>query len=365
MDAVVFDDFNQATIRDVDRPDPTADEVVVSVNRVQLSVTECHLYRGADIAHHDQIRDRFADGPARLFGHEFTGEVVETGDNITKFNVGDRVYAPRKIPCFSCRYCQNGKHDWCKDQTQIGYDIPGGLAEYTVLPEYPLCRVTESVTDAEAAAMQPFAAAVLGATSGQIDIGDTVAVVGLGVMGYSIAQLAQHLGAEHVYGIDIIPEKLDIAENAGITAVNANTDDPVQDILAQREGDGIDVVFEAVGGEQNHVTTGDDPIALAFDLTRKGGRLVQISHIIGNLEFSTRHVRSKRLTWIQPPPTFNVDNPTTNHGSLAGNLVENDAIDISSHITHELSGLAKFEEMIDITLNKEDHGALGPAQIIV
>lgn len=365
MEAVVFDDFNQASVRDVDRPEPASDEVLLSVNRVQLSVTECHLYRGADIAHHDQILVRFEDGPARLFGHEFSGEVVETGSDITKFDVGDRVYAPRKIPCFSCRYCNTGNFDWCSDQTQIGYDIPGGLAEYTVLPEYPLTKLTGGVTDAEGAAMQPFAAAVLGVTAGQIDIGDTVAVVGLGVMGYSVAQLAQYLGAESVYGLDIIPEKLTLAENAGIIPVHAASDDPVREILAQTESDGIDVVFEAVGGEQNNVTTGNDPIAMAFDLARKGGRLVQISHIIGNLEFSARQVRSKRLQWIQPPPTLTVANPTTHHGSLAVKLVENDAIDINSHITHELPGLDNFEEMINITLNKDEYGALGPAQLLV
>lgn len=365
MEAVVFDDFNQAEVRDVDRPEPGDDEVLLAVNRVQLSVTECHLYRGADIAHHDQILARFEDGPARLFGHEFCGEVVEAGRDVTKFDVGDRVYAPRKIPCFSCRYCLAGSYDWCKDQTQIGYDIPGGLAEYTVLPEYPLTKVTGAVSDAEGAAMQPFAAAVLGAAAGEIEIGDTVAVVGLGVMGYSVAQLAKILGADPVYGIDIIPEKLDLAENAGITAVHGEADNPVGEILDHDDSDGIDVVFEAVGGEQNHVTTGNDPIAMAFDLVRKGGRLVQISHIIGEVGFSARQVRSKRIEWMQPPPTLNVDNPTLHHGSLAVDLIANDRIDINSHITHELPGLDSFADMIDITLNKDKHGALGPAQIIV
>lgn len=365
MDAVVFEDFNQAAVQEVDRPSPAANEVLLSVNRVQLSVTECNLYRGADIAHHDQILARFENGPAQLFGHEFCGEVVETGRDVTKFEEGDRVYAPRKIPCFSCRYCLAGSHDWCKNQTQIGYDIPGGLAEYTVLPEYPLTNVTDDVSDAEGAAMQPFAAAVLGSAAGQIEIGDTVAVVGLGVMGFSVAQLAKMLGADPVYGIDIIPEKLGLAEDAGITTVSANADNPVGEILDHAQSDGIDVVFEAVGGEQNHVTTGNDPIAMAFDLVRKGGRLVQISHIIGSLEFSARHIRSKRIEWIQPPPTLNVDNPTLHHGSLAVQLVENNHIDINSHITHELSGLDAFEEMIDITLNKAEHGALGPAQILV
>jgi len=89
MEVVVCHDFGESEIQDVPRPTPGADEALLEVRRVQLSVTECNLYRGWDIAHADVIRRRLADPPVRLFGHEFCATVVEVGDGVTPLAPGD------------------------------------------------------------------------------------------------------------------------------------------------------------------------------------------------------------------------------------------------------------------------------------
>lgn len=365
MKAVLLHDFNEATVDEVPRPEPTGDEVLIEVSRVQLSVTECKLYRGEKIAHYEQIQRRLKDAPTRVLGHEFAGRVVEVGPNVSSFDEGDRVYAPGKIPCLACKYCDAGLRNYCPNKTQIGYDIPGGLAEFVALPEYPLQRIPEGVSDAEGAAMQPFASAVGTVVSMGLTAGDVVAVVGCGVMGNQCAQVAKLEGARRVYAIDIVPEKLEIAAERGLTPIDAREEDPQAVIDDDTGGIGADIVFEAVGGEQKNGTEGNDPLAQAMRIVRRGGRVVQVGHIIDSITITPRTIQSNAVDWLAAPPGVVQVGPNTDTGELAPELVANGDVDISRYISHELEGLESFERMVDITLNKPKHGALGPAQIAV
>lgn len=365
MQSVLFHDFGEATVEDVRRPSPTGDEVLLAVDRVQLSVTECNLYRGEKIAHYGQIERRLENPPARMLGHEFCGRVVETGPDVTSLEEDDRVYAPGKIPCLECPYCESGRRNYCPNKTQIGYDIPGGLSEYVTLPEGPLWTLPESVTDAEGAAMQPFASAVSATVSTGIDSGDVVAVVGTGVMGYQCAQLAQREGAREVFAIDVESAKLDLAAERGLFPVNVTETDAAEVIGSHTDGVGADIVFEAAGGDQRHGTEGTGPLAQAMRISRRGGTVVQVGHVIGDIELTPRTIKARNVDWITPPPGVSDLGPNTDTAELAAELVATDRVSIDDYVTHELDGLESFEELVDITLNKPEHGALGPAQIVV
>lgn len=365
MEALLFRDSNDAVVEDVPRPTPEGDEVLIKVDRVQLSVTECNLYEGADIAHSEQVRRRLADGPARLFGHEFCGTVAETGKAVTDFEAGDRVYAPGKIPCRECAYCTSSYENYCPNKTQIGYDLPGGLAEYVLLPDDPLCTLPDEVSDAEGAAMQPFESTVRSVATADFTPGSVVAVVGTGVMGYQCAQLAKLFGADRVFAIDIDEEKLEIAERRGLIPVNAKTEDAPAVVREATGGIGADLVFEAAGGPQQHGTEGNDPLAQAMHVVRRGGTVVQIGHIIGDIELSPRKVKSRKVDWVQPVYGVTAFSPNMDSARYAPKLVATDQVSIDDYITHELEGLNSFEELVEITLNKPKHGALGPAQIIL
>lgn len=365
MQSILFHDFNDATVEEVERPSPTGDEVLVAVSRVQLSVTECNLYRGEKIAHYDQISRRLEDPPVRMLGHEFCGEVVETGPDVTSLSVGDRVYAPGKIPCEECPHCRSGQRNYCPDKIQIGYDIPGGLSEYVALPEGPLWTLPDSVTDTEGAAMQPFTSSVGSVASTGVDSGDVVAVVGTGVMGYQCAQVAQHEGAKEVFAIDIEQEKLDIAADRELRTIDASVTDPVSEIKDETDGVGADFVFEAAGGPQDHGTEGMDPLAQAMGIARRGGSVVQVGHIIGDITLTPRAIKSRNVDWITPPPGVFHLGPNTDVAELSVELVAENEVSIDDYVTHELDGLESFEELVEITLNKPEHGALGPAQIVV
>ncbi|MDL5363471.1 zinc-binding dehydrogenase [Halalkalicoccus sp. NIPERK01] len=365
MDAVVCEAFGEARVEDVPMPSIGATDVLVEVKRVQLSVTECNLYHGEEIAHYETVRDRLDGGSARLFGHEFCGEVVEVGDEVASFEPGDRVYAPGKIPCGECNYCTSGRALHCTDKTYIGYDIPGALAEYVSLPAEPLCRVPEGVSDAEAAAMQPLASSVLCLRDAGIEQGDIVAVVGTGVMGFQSAQLALLQGASDVIVVDIDPRKLDIAARHGLSPIDATSTDAVTAVRERTGGIGADVVIEAVGGDQDHGTDGSDPLAQAVDMVTRGGTVLQVGYIIGDLTVTPRTLRSKSVDWINPVSGLLTLGPGRTTGTLAARLVEQGRISIDDYITHELSGLDSFERAVEMTLHKEQYGALGPAQIVL
>lgn len=367
MDAIVIEEFESFSVKNVDRPQPRDGEVLIDVSRVQLSVTECLLYRGREIAHYNAVEGAIHRGEngARLFGHEFCGEVVESGPNVEQFDVGDRVYSPGKIHCGTCSYCQAGYANYCPNTTSIGYDRPGALAEFVCLPTDPLRRLPDGVSDAEGAALQPLASAVLCTVDAGIDPGDDVLVVGMGVMGFQCALLAKRFGAGDVYAVDIRDRPLSIASDHGVTSINASATDPVTEVQSATDGLGVDVAFEAVGGEQSHATDGDDPLAQAFQAVRRGGTILHVGHIDGTIEMTARAARSKAVRWENPRKGVANIGPGTDTGEFAADLVATDVVPVAEYITHELDGLESFGEAVNVTLDKQEHNALGPAQIIL
>lgn len=367
MDAVVIDEFESFDVIDIPRPEPRSGEVLIDVSRVQLSVTECLLYRGESVAHYDAVRQRIRDEKpgARLFGHEFCGIVAECGAGAGGYEVGDRVYAPGKIHCGACPYCRSGYENYCPDTEAIGYDRPGALAEYVRLPTEPLRSVPGNVSDAEGAALQPLASSVLCVIDAEIDPGDNVLVVGAGVMGFQCALLAKRFGAGTVYAADVRDRPLELVAANGAVPVDATETDPVAAVREATGGLGTDVAIEAVGGDQSHATDGDDPLAQAFRAVRRGGTILQVGHISGDVETTPRSARSKAVRWENPRKGVADLGPGTDTGTLAGDLVASGAVPIGDYVTHEFAGLDSFGTAVDVTLEKETHDALGPAQLVL
>lgn len=367
MDAIICHDFGDATVEDVPRPEPADDEVLVRVSRVQLSVTECQIFRGMYESGYEDVRERITDGDGRLFGHEFAGEVVATGSAVSAFGEGDRVYAPGKSPCEVCVFCQGGHEEYCRNPRTIGMHRPGALAEYVAAPTETLCTVPVEVSDAEAAALQPLAAALVAVHDAGIESGDAVAVVGTGVMGYQVAQLALEHGASRVFAVDVDSTKVELAEEQGLTGIDAGQTDPVERVTRATNGIGVDVVFEAVGGSQPHLTDGSGPVAQAFKMVRPGGTFVPVGHFTEEMGIDPAEFRKKYLTWVSPKDKAGIVslNPNTDNGMFAADLVASGRVSISEFITHELDELGEFDQAVSMTLDKESSEALGPPQLVV
>jgi len=365
MNAIIFEEFGDAKVQSIPKPKPDSNEVLVSVDRVQLSVTECALFHGEDIFGAEVVQERFANGDGRLFGHEFCGTVTATGDDVDSFKAGQRVYAPGKIACGDCPQCAAGFEALCKRAATLGLHRPGALAEFVAAPA-AICRpLPAAISDAEGAALQPLADVTKTIHDVNIETGETVAVIGSGVMGFASGQVAQTQGAGEVFAIDVEDRKVSLAENQGMIGIDAAAVDPVDAILSATDGRGADVVVEAVGGEQQHGTEGSDPLAQAVHMARPGGTVVQMGLIPGSIQLKPRELQKKSLRWLCPIIGLKKPSPSMDLGQVATTLVASDRVTISEYVTHVLSGLDTFEEAIQITSNKDEYAALGPAQIIV
>lgn len=365
MDAIVVDDFESASIETVPDPSTAADELLVSVDRVQVSATECALFHGEELMGSEVIRERLENSDGRLFGHEFCGTVKELGTEVDRFAVGDRVYAPGKIACGTCPYCRADFPSLCENYQTLGTHQAGALAELVAAPADIFRTIPQEVSVAEGAAMQPLADVTLSVHDVGVSSGDTVAIIGSGVMGFYCGQVMLANGAGTVLAIDIDATKVELAESRGMIGIDAAAQAPVDTVEAMTDHRGADIVVEAVGGDQSTATEGTDPLAQAFEMVRPGGTILQTGIIGGSISLDPRKFRAKAVRWHNPKVGLVQPSPSMDIGEQAVELVASDRVSITEYITHELDGLDAFEEAVEITSNQQDHDALGPAQLVL
>jgi propanol-preferring alcohol dehydrogenase len=246
-------------IRNVPVPTPGAGQVLVRIEASGICHTDIHAARG--------------DWPVKptapfIPGHEGVGIVEALGDGVTAHEIGDRVALPwLGYACGSCRYCVSGWETLCEAQQNTGYSIDGGYAEFAVADARFAISVPEGVDPMDAAPLTCAgvttykAVKVSGARSG-----DLVSVVGIGGLGHLAVQYAVIAGAT-VVGVDVHPDKLDLAKQLGATyTVDAAKEDAAAAI--QRLG-GADVAI-ALAVQPESITS-------AFASLRRGGRLVLVS----------------------------------------------------------------------------------------
>lgn len=360
MRAWRFYALNDMRLDEVPDPQCGPDDVILGVRVVQPSVTEAILATGGETLGIDIVRESLQQPPVALFGHEYCAEVVEAGAHVKSVRPGDRVADIAVLPCLSCSLCQDGRRDECRRGPMTGWDLPGCLAEYAVMPEHGLVSVPEGLSDYEAAALQPAADCVAGVESGRIEPGDVVAVLGQGTMGLHSLQLARHALAERVIAIDVRPEPLALAAELGADAcVDATSDDPVEAVVELTEGRGADVVIECSGGPQKQGLAGSGSIERAFRMVRDSGRVVVNSLIPGvvPLEINDWRIRSVSLVF----PALGA----RRHLRLAANMAVQGRLKIDPLISHLVWGLEQAPKAFEITANKRRFGATGPCQIVV
>lgn len=216
-------------------PEPGPDEAVVRVESAGICRSDVH-YRSGD--------PRLPPLP-RTLGHEISGTVASVGSATSDWRPGDRVGVHYQISCGKCPPCLEGDEQFCVEGAMIGNQRDGGYAEYVRVPARNLVLLPESVDfDAGAIMMCSSATSLHALRRARLRPGETVAVFGLGGLGFSALQLARWLGAAEVLGVDIDRGKIDRARRMGFHAVNASTEDPV---AAIRSIGGADVALELVG----------------------------------------------------------------------------------------------------------------------
>jgi len=241
-------------VAEEDRPIAGAGMSLVRVTAVGLCGSDLHWFTQGGIG------DAQLSRPLVL-GHEFGGVVVGgTAD-------GTRVAVDPARPCGACEQCLEGNRNLCPTVGFAGHGAnDGGLREYVAWPTELLRPVPDSLSDADAAMLEPLGVALHAHDLGKPRVGEVVAVIGCGPIGLCLVQLARAGGAICVVAVEPLAHRREAAASMGADVVIDPDDDAADAILAATGGRGADVVFEAAGT--------DASVALAVGAARPGGRVI-------------------------------------------------------------------------------------------
>ena len=361
MRAWRFYGFGDMRLDDVPVPKLPARHVLVEPLCVQPSVTEAQLAFGISTLAYDRVKRRLeTEAPIALFGHEFCARIVEVGEGVTRFHVGERVAARAKLPCETCPLCLSKRSALCRKGPVIGFDLPGCFSELAILPEIALVKVPNTISDSEAACLQSLSDSVAAVETADIRMGDSVAIFGQGSMGLECLQIARLSGAGLVITVDVREEACHMSRQLGADhALDARQCDVVCEIRNLTEGNGADVVFECAGGSPKQGLAGAQSLRQAIDAVRSGGKVIGVSWFGGPLEMNIDHLRERSLRYLFP------DISTQAHLEHTVRLVASGRVNLRPTITHVLHGLESVPKAFEITANKGNFQAINPAQVVV
>lgn len=227
-------------LQDVPRPEYGINDVLIKVDRTGICGTDLHIYKW------DEWARKTIPVPL-VVGHEFVGEIVAVGSNVTDFHPGEIVSGEGHVVCGQCRNCLAGRRHLCKDTKGVGVNRPGAFAEYLVLPMSNVWHHDPGIDRDVASIFDPFGNAVHTALSFPV-LGEDVLVTGAGPIGIMAAGVVRHAGARHVVITDVNPYRLELARKMNVTLaadVRTTTLAEVQKKLGMKEG--FDVGLEMSG----------------------------------------------------------------------------------------------------------------------
>jgi propanol-preferring alcohol dehydrogenase len=248
-------------------PRPGTDEVLVGVRASGLCSTDLHLLSG-----------RMSLGALpRILGHECAGEIVELGEGVSGWKVGDRVIVAVDVVCGTCRHCLTGHSQRCTSMRRIGFERDGGHAEYVAVPAANVIALPTTLAY-DAAAILPDAVACMYHSlicQGRVGIGHKVLILGVGGLGIHGVQIARLAGAD-VIATSRRPLRLIIAEQYGAIPVNPATQSLRDAVDEFTRGEGVDVVVDNIGNRAS--------VREGLSLLRPGGKLLVVAYLDDTFE---------------------------------------------------------------------------------
>ncbi len=251
MKAAVFYGKQDLRVTDLPIPQPKAGEVVIRVKACGVCGTDRHIYEGDEGA--------AATPSGTVLGHEFSGEIVALGEGVTAFAVGERVCVDPNKLCNQCAYCKNALGHFCTDMVGIGTTVHGGFAEYCAAPVSQLYRIPDGTTFEQAAMTEPVACCLHGMDMCDIAAGDTVLIIGAGMIGLIMVQLAKLRGATNIIVSEPVADKRAHAAQLGADVCIDPTQEDVAAVLRAQGVERVATVIECVG----RPATMEQAIALA------------------------------------------------------------------------------------------------------
>ena len=278
---------------DAEVPVAGPNDLLIKIRKTAICGTDMHIYAW------DQWSQNTIPVPM-IVGHEYVGEVVELGQEVRGFEVGDRVSGEGHITCGHCRNCRAGRRHLCRNTVSVGVDRQGAFAEFLVIPAFNAFKIPENISDDLAAIFDPFGNAVHTALSFNLT-GEDVLVTGAGPIGIMAVAVAKHVGARHVVITDVNDYRLELARKMGASkAINVASQSirDTMDELGMTEGfdvgmemSGVPSAFSSMLASMNHggkiAMLGIPPNDMAVDWTNIIFKGLEIKGVYGREMFET------------------------------------------------------------------------------
>jgi threonine 3-dehydrogenase len=308
-------------LKDIAVPKAKKREIIVAVKAASICGSDKHLYLW------DRQTTRWKSPLPMIIGHEFSGEVIEVGENVTTLQVGDRIAVESHIPCENCYLCKTGRMHICKDMLIYGIQTPhGAFTEYAVVPESIAFKISPNISYEEAALLEPFGVAMHAIERAQIMVGDTVVVIGCGPIGLFTQQLARLSGATPLIVSELSKTRLDLARKQKVAdiVIDAGQEDLVAKVMDITKGRGADVVIEAAG---TNVT-----VSQALQVLGKNGTCV----LMGLPAKTTEVETTSQITYKEANVLGTTGRLMFQTWDRMAKVVANKRVDLKQVVTHQL-----------------------------
>jgi threonine 3-dehydrogenase len=222
------------------KPEVGHNDLLIKIRKTAICGTDVHIYKW------DEWAQNTIPVPM-VVGHEYVGEVVDMGQEVRGFKIGDRVSGEGHITCGHCRNCRAGRVHLCRNTIGVGVNREGSFAEYLVIPAYNAFKIPDNISDELASIFDPFGNAVHTALSFDL-VGEDVLITGAGPIGIMAAAVAKHVGARYVVVTDVNEYRLDLARKMGATRAVNIANEKLEDVMKELGmTEGFDVGLEMSG----------------------------------------------------------------------------------------------------------------------
>jgi len=283
MKALLLKGYNNLVYVDTPIPECGVNDLLVRIKACAICGSDVH---GIDGSTGRRI-------PPIVMGHEASGVVERSGENVMRFKAGDRITFDSTIFCGECGYCKRGQVNLCDNRRVLGvscdeYRQNGAFAEYVVIPQHIAYHLPTNLSFEDAAMVEPVSIALHAVRLAKVAIGDMALVYGSGIIGLIAVQLLRLYGCKKIIAVDLDRSKLEMAVKLGATDfVDVSKSDPVKTVRNLTNGKGVDIVIELVGISET--------LGVAIGCLCKSGRLIQVGNFSPTVEIPLHQLVTKQL----------------------------------------------------------------------
>lgn len=248
MQALRWHGVKDLRVETIEEPQASAGKVKIKIEWCGICGSDLHEYAAGPIFISQGTNHPLTHEQAPVvMGHEFSGQVVEVGEGVTKVKAGDRVVVEPIFACGKCTACKQGKYNLCEHMGFLGLaGGGGGFSEYVAADEHMVHKIPDSVSYEQGALVEPSAVALYAVRQSQLKVGDRAVVFGAGPIGLLVIEALKASGAAEIYAVELSEERRQTAESLGAIGLNPAEVDVVAEIHRLTNG-GADVAYEVTG----------------------------------------------------------------------------------------------------------------------